>query len=80
MSKLKVLLHAGCGTEPLPTRFSGFTEIRLDIDFAAKPDIVASITKIPMGDAAVEVVFSSHNLEHLAEHKVPWPSRSSIAC
>lgn len=66
-----VCLHVGCGGAKLPDRFAGCEEIRLDIDENVKPDIVGSITDIPLQNGTVDVVYSSHNLEHLAESEVP---------
>lgn len=60
-----LILHAGCGKQPLPQHpfFEG-TEIRLDIDPDAEPDIVASIHD--MGDIGTfDAVYTSHCLEHL---------------
>jgi len=46
--------------------------LRLDIDPGVKPDVVASITDMAaVADASVDVVWSSHNLEHLFAHEVP---------
>lgn len=61
-----LLLHAGCGREPLPPEFiqDGAKEVRLDIDPDARPDIVASIHD--MGDIGpFDAVYCSHCLEHL---------------
>jgi ubiquinone/menaquinone biosynthesis C-methylase UbiE len=66
----KKLLHVGCGPVP-PMQKEGWDEIRLDIDPAVKPDIVGSITSIPMEDNSVDGVYSAHNLEHLYSHEVP---------
>ena len=47
-------------------------EIRLDIDPAVRPDIVASILDMSIvPDASVDAVYSSHNIEHLYPHEVP---------
>ena len=73
----KHVLHVGCGAEAagkLHPAFSGaeWRELRLDIDPGVMPDIVASMTDMsPVGDASVDAVFSSHNLEHLYPHEVP---------
>ena len=65
------VLHVGCGTAPLPSgRFNGHQEIRLDIDPAVNPDVVGSITDIPLMSGTVDAVYSSHNLEHVADHEV----------
>lgn len=74
---LKQVLHVGCGpAQPhkLHKTFAGggWREIRLDIDAAAKPDIVASITEMTaVATASMDAVWSSHNLEHLYPHEVP---------
>jgi len=71
------VLHIGCGvfeTEKLPLMFrhAGWREIRLDIDPEVKPDVIASITDMRViADAAVDAVYSSHNVEHLYPHEVP---------
>lgn len=63
-------LHAGCGLEPLPVSLGEYEEVRLDIDPATKPDIVASI--LDLGDIGpFDMVFSSHTLEHVYPHEVP---------
>lgn len=70
------VLHVGCGpANPLKLnpvfRNDDWVEIRLDIDPALQPDIVASISDlsaVPTG--AVDAVWSSHNLEHLYDHEV----------
>jgi SAM-dependent methyltransferase len=46
-------------------------EVRLDIDPAVNPDVVGSITDIPLMDKTVEAIYSSHNLEHVADHELP---------
>ncbi len=73
----KTLLHVGCGSaapQRLPECFRGaeWREIRLDIDPAVKPDIVASLTDMnTVKDASMDAVWSSHNLEHLEDFQVP---------
>jgi predicted SAM-dependent methyltransferase len=73
----KVVLNVGCGypgQQRLHPHFHGpeWRELRLDIDPAVQPDIVCSMTAMtPIGDAAVEAIWSSHNLEHLYRHEVP---------
>lgn len=47
-------------------------EVRLDVDPNVRPDIVASITAMPMVvSRTYDAVWSSHNLEHLHAHEVP---------
>jgi SAM-dependent methyltransferase len=72
------VLHVGCGAaDPakLPEAFfprGAWSELRLDIDPGVAPDIVASITEMPMvASGSVDAVWSAHNLEHLASHEVP---------
>jgi len=70
----RVVLHVGCGRKPLDSRFpaSQWREIRLDINPAVKPDVVASITDMkPVATSSVDAVWSSHNVEHLFAHEVP---------
>ena len=74
----RTVLHVGCGApDPakLPEAFfpaGAWAEMRLDIDPGVMPDIVASITEMPMvPTASVDAVWSAHNLEHLAAHEVP---------
>ncbi|PXW83906.1 putative O-linked N-acetylglucosamine transferase (SPINDLY family) [Nitrosomonas sp. Nm84] len=75
--KKKNLLHVGCGPariEKLPRFFHNpeWQEIRLDINAACQPDIVASMTSMPqVADDSMAALFSSHNLEHLYPHEVP---------
>lgn len=50
----------------------GWRELRLDIEPATHPDIVADMTDMtPLASASVDAIFSCHNLEHLAPHEVP---------
>lgn len=72
----KKFLHVGCGPARKPHvaacfRPDEWQEIRLDIDPDATPDIVASMLDMAaVPDAAVDGVFSSHNIEHLQPHEV----------
>jgi hypothetical protein len=71
-----VVLHVGCGPNPsedLPQMFPPalWTELRLDINPAAKPDIVGSMMDLHMiEDGAIDGIFSSSNLEHVYAHEV----------
>jgi predicted SAM-dependent methyltransferase len=73
-----LLLHAGCGRAS-PQRLhpvfrgAGWRELRLDVDPAVRPEIVASITDMRSGvaDGSCDAVYASHTLEHLHTHEVP---------
>lgn len=74
---MPTFLHVGCGplrkvkTTP---EFAGpmWTEVRLDIDPAVRPDIVASMTDMtPVPSASMDALYSSHNIEHLYPTEVP---------
>ncbi len=71
-------LHVGCGGSTKQHAAPGFQgedwmEIRLDMDAAVAPDIVASMTDMAVvPDAAVDAIYSSHNIEHLYAHEVPF--------
>ena len=73
----KLVLNAGSGSlrhNSLHPCFSGprWKEVRLDIDQAARPDVVGSVTDMrPMFvDATFDAIWSSHNIEHLHSHEV----------
>ena len=72
---MKQLLHVGCGRksalgQPLFPA-AHWQETTLDIVPGLRPDIVASMTDMPMvPDDRFDAVFSSHNLEHLFPHEL----------
>ena len=72
----KKALHVGCSTLTLkhaPAYFQQveWTEVRYDIDPAAKPDILGTITDMHrVSSGSVDAVYSSHNLEHVFPHEV----------
>lgn len=74
---LKRVLHVGCGVftpDKLHENFRtpDWQEVRLDINPAVEPDIIASITAMPeVQNDSFEALYSSHNLEHLHPHEVP---------
>jgi predicted SAM-dependent methyltransferase len=74
---MKEILHVGCGA-PNPEglystfRLLGFREVRVDIDPDVEPEIVASISDMPMiADNSYDAIYSSHNLEHLWPQEIP---------
>lgn len=77
MEKKQKFLHVGCGPKRKAQTTPGFntanwSEIRFDIDLAAQPDIVGSMTDMSeVVDGSVDALFSSHNIEHLFPHEVP---------
>lgn len=74
---MPTLLHVGCGQKRKRQTTAGFdtpewNEVRLDIDPAVSPDIVAAMTDMtPVADESVDAVYSSHNIEHLYAYEVP---------
>ncbi|MGQ0529869.1 MAG: class I SAM-dependent methyltransferase [Panacagrimonas sp.] len=74
---MKQLLHVGCGPKRKNQTTRGFnhpdwTEIRLDIDPAVRPDVTGTMTDMrSVASGSVDAVFSSHNIEHLYPHEVP---------
>lgn len=74
---MATFLHVGCGGKRKDRTTPGFAaaewrELRLDIDPAARPDIVGSMLDMAsVADGSVDAVYSSHNIEHLYPHEVP---------
>lgn len=69
----KKLLHVGCGTKnnKPPREYAAYQEVRLDVNPAVAPDIIASIVSMPMiEDGTYDAVYASHILEHLHPHEV----------
>jgi len=73
---MPTFLHVGCGPKRKDQTTRGFLsdawrELTLDIDPAARPDFVASMTDMSVvADASVDALFSSHNIEHLYPYEV----------
>lgn len=67
---MKTVLHVGCGGSPIiDYYFDGWQEVRLDIDPAMKPDIVADM--MSLGDIGpFDAIYTCHSLEHLYPHQV----------
>lgn len=80
----KTVLNVGSG-RPAPHKLHPFfrgarwSEVRVDIDIGARPDVVADVTDLSaFGDGCVDAVWSSHNLEHLHDHQVPLALREFL--
>jgi predicted SAM-dependent methyltransferase len=73
----KLLLHVGCGRKKINSTTTGFndgswSEIRLDIDPNAEPDIIGTMTDMSnVQSGSIAGLYSSHNIEHLYPHDVP---------
>jgi SAM-dependent methyltransferase len=72
------VLNAGAGPRSQNSLHAIFKnadwrEVRLDINPATAPDVVASITNMRafFSEASFDAVWSSHSLEHLHAHEVP---------
>lgn len=74
---MKTFLHVGCGRsrkEHTTPAFAGtdWRELRFDIDVAAQPDILGTMTDMALvTSASVDALYSAHNIEHLYPHEVP---------
>ena len=73
----RLVLHVGPGHKnngaklPLNLQGQGWSEVRLDIDPNNEPDIVGSILDMKaVSDQSFDVVYSSHNIEHVYEYQV----------
>lgn len=69
-----IIVNAGCGAsgaERLPGLFASWRHVRVDVDPAARPDIVADITDLaPLGDNFADALWTAHCVEHLYRHDV----------
>ena len=74
--RAKRVLNAGSGsaTGAMPPAFGGsaWTEVRIDIDPRAAPDLVGSISDLRglAEDGSFDAVWCSHCIEHLYDHEV----------
>lgn len=75
MRKRRVFLNAGCGAPSnsrVPRFFRGWKQIRVDVDPAVKPDLVASIDDLrAIPERTVDAIWCAHCVEHLFAHQVP---------
>jgi hypothetical protein len=73
----KIVLHVGCGPrdpQRLHPEFRGpeWREVRVDIDPATEPDLVASSTDLSIvPDGCCDGVWAAHTVEHLYPHEAP---------
>lgn len=73
---VKTILHVGCGGQDIRSMPSYFhdgtwSEIRFDIDPGANPDIQGELQDLSLiEDSSVDVVYSSHNIEHVSSFEV----------
>jgi len=69
-----VLLNVGCGPidgARLPSHFDSWRQLRVDVDPAVKPDILADLTDLSkIADSSADAVWAAHCVEHLYEHQV----------
>jgi SAM-dependent methyltransferase len=71
----KVFANLGCGPSrgrPAPRIFAGWSELRVDVDPSAGPDIVADITDLSaIPTNSMNGVWCSHCIEHVYQHQAP---------
>lgn len=69
-ARVKLLLHAGCGTATKPDEYAGYHETRVDADPSVCPHVVASVAAMPsLKDDWFDAVYCNHCLEHLPQHE-----------
>ncbi|HEX3862520.1 MAG TPA: methyltransferase domain-containing protein [Stellaceae bacterium] len=70
----RLLVNLGSGPKGsswLPAALAGWRELRVDVDPASEPDLLADMTNLSaIADNSVDAVWSSHCLEHLHLHEV----------
>jgi SAM-dependent methyltransferase len=55
----------------VPPYFDGWRQLRVDVDPAVKPDILAHLTDLStIEDSSVDAVWAAHCVEHLYAHEV----------
>lgn len=71
----KLLINVGCGPVVKLTRtalFEEWRQLRVDIEQAVNPDIVADLTDLsPIETGTADALWSSHCIEHLYQAQVP---------
>jgi SAM-dependent methyltransferase len=70
----RVLVNVGCGAlnaSTVPAYFNGWRHLRVDVDPAVEPDIIADLTDLsPIPDGSADAVWAAHCVEHLYAHQV----------
>jgi len=70
----RTLVNVGCGARngsTLPGHFEHWRELRVDVDPAVQPDIIADLTDLSaIADGSADAVWAAHCVEHLYEHQV----------
>jgi SAM-dependent methyltransferase len=70
----RVLINVGCGprhASTLPAYFDTWRQLRVDVDPAVEPDIVADLTDLsPIPTGSADAVWAAHCVEHLYEYQV----------
>lgn len=69
-----VLINGGCGPRGscrLPALFDGWRQVRVDVDPAVEPDLVASVADLSaISSGSADAAWSAHCVEHLFAHEV----------
>jgi SAM-dependent methyltransferase len=67
-------LNVGCGprgASTLPACFNTWEQVRVDVDAAVQPDILADLTDLSaIPDGSADAVWAAHCIEHLYQHEV----------
>jgi len=70
-----LLINAGCGSsgaERTPKLFEHWRHLRIDVDPAVAPDVIADITDLSaVADNSADALWTSHCIEHLYQHQIP---------
>lgn len=70
----RLVMNAGCGPRDgsrLPAFFDTWRQLRVDVNPAVAPDLVASITDLSaIETASIDAIWSAHCVEHLYGHEV----------
>ena len=70
----RLVVNLGCGPRgsSLPPFFRGWRELRVDVDEAVEPDVLADLTDLsPIPAGAADAIWAAHCVEHLYAHEVP---------